>query len=158
MTKEFVTQDPKAVDVLPIGQIARRAGVPVSTVRYYESLGLLPAVRSAGNTRLFPRHVLRRIAFIQVSVRYGVTLSEVAEILASLPEDHPPTRADWKRISATWSEHLARQQAILARMQEELTGCIGCGCLSQTRCAVVNSRDALGADGPGPRRILDPTP
>lgn len=142
-------------DLLPIGQIARRAGVPVSTVRYYESIGLLPAVRSAGNTRQFPRHVLRRIAFIQISVRYGVPLSEVAEILATLPEEHAPTRADWKRISAIWSEHLARQQAILARMQEELTGCIGCGCLSQTRCAVVNSRDKLGAEGPGPRRVLE---
>ncbi|MET0853159.1 MAG: redox-sensitive transcriptional activator SoxR [Microterricola sp.] len=149
-----MTDNPTSADLLPIGQIARRAGVPVSTVRYYESIGLLPAVRSAGNTRQFPRHVLRRIAFIQVSVRYGVTLSEVAELLATLPSDHPPTRADWARISATWSEHLARQQAILARMQEELTGCIGCGCLSQTRCAVVNSRDRLGDDGPGPRRVL----
>ncbi|SDR77642.1 redox-sensitive transcriptional activator SoxR [Microterricola viridarii] len=147
--------DPATSDLLPIGQIARRAGVPVSTVRYYESIGLLPSVRSAGNTRQFPRHVLRRIAFIQISVRYGVSLSEVAEILATLPEEHPPTRADWKRISARWSEHLARQQAILASMQEELTGCIGCGCLSQTRCAVVNSRDRLGDDGPGPRRVLD---
>lgn len=148
-------ENPTTVDLLPIGQIARRAGVPVSTVRYYESIGLLPAVRSSGNTRQFPRHVLRRIAFIQISVRYGVPLSEVAEILATLPEDHPPTRADWKRISAIWSLHLARQQAILARMQEELTGCIGCGCLSQTRCAVVNSRDKLGAEGPGPRRVLE---
>ncbi|MFF3601756.1 redox-sensitive transcriptional activator SoxR [Kitasatospora indigofera] len=149
-----MTDTPTSADLLPIGQIARRAGVPVSTVRYYESIGLLPAVRSAGNTRYFPRHVLRRIAFIQVSVRYGVTLGEVAALLATLPSDHPPTRADWARISASWAEHLARQQAILARMQEELTGCIGCGCLSQTRCAVVNSRDRLGDDGPGPRRVL----
>ncbi|HEY9424997.1 MAG TPA: redox-sensitive transcriptional activator SoxR [Microterricola sp.] len=149
-----MTDNPTSTDLLPIGQIARRAGVPVSTVRYYESIGLIPAVRSAGNTRQFPRHVLRRIAFIQVSVRYGVTLSEVAEILATLPADHQPSRADWARISTIWSEHLARQQAILARMQEELTGCIGCGCLSQTRCAVVNSRDRLGDDGPGPRRVL----
>ena len=149
-----MTDNPTPTDLLPIGQIARRAGVPVSTVRYYESIGLIPAVRSAGNTRQFPRHVLRRIAFIQVSVRYGVTLSEVAEILATLPADHQPSRADWARISTIWSEHLARQQAILARMQEELTGCIGCGCLSQTRCAVVNSRDRLGDDGPGPRRVL----
>ena len=149
-----MTDNPTSADLLSIGQIARRAGVPVSTVRYYESIGLIPAVRSAGNTRQFPRHVLRRIAFIQVSVRYGVTLSEVAEILATLPADHQPSRADWARISTIWSEHLARQQAILARMQEELTGCIGCGCLSQTRCAVVNSRDRLGDDGPGPRRVL----
>ncbi|MGO4784901.1 redox-sensitive transcriptional activator SoxR [Cryobacterium sp. W22_MBD10_FK3] len=142
-------------DLLPIGQVAARAGVPVSTVRYYESLGLIPAVRSAGNARLFPRHVLRRIALIQVSVRYGISLAEVAGILKDLPDSRPPSRAEWNTISATWGEHLARQQAVLERMQAELTGCIGCGCLSQTRCAVVNSGDRLRTDGAGPRRVLD---
>jgi MerR family redox-sensitive transcriptional activator SoxR len=141
-------------DLLPIGHVAARAGVPVSTVRYYETLGLLPAVRSAGNVRLFPRHVLRRIALIQVSVRYGISLAEVAVMLKDLPESRPPSRAEWSTISAAWGEHLARQQAVLARMQAELTGCIGCGCLSQTRCAVVNSEDRLRSDGPGPRRVL----
>lgn len=143
-------------DLLSIGQIAARAGVPVSTVRYYETLGLIPAVRSAGNARLFPRHVLRRIALIQVSVRYGISLAEVAGLLKDLPDHRPPSREEWSTISTTWGEHLARQQAVLARMQAELTGCIGCGCLSQTRCAVVNSDDRLRTDGAGPRRILEP--
>lgn len=143
-------------DLLSIGQIAARAGVPVSTVRYYETLGLIPAVRSAGNARQFPRHVLRRIALIQVSVRYGISLAEVAGLLAELPDHRPPSRDEWSTISTTWGEHLARQQALLARMQAELTGCIGCGCLSQTRCAVVNSDDRLRSDGAGPRRILEP--
>ena len=145
-----------AGDLLPIGQIATRAGVPVSTVRYYETLGLIPAVRSNSNARMFPRHVLRRIALIQVSVRFGIPLSEVAEMLSDLPDDRPPSRAEWADISALWSEHLARQQDVLARMQAELTGCIGCGCLSQTRCAVVNSQDRLRDDGSGPRRVLSP--
>ena len=141
-------------DLLPIGQVAARAGVPVSTVRYYETLGLIPAMRSAGNARLFPRHVLRRIALIQVSVRYGISLAEVADMLKDLPDSRPPSRAEWSTISATWGEHLARQRAVLERMQAELTGCIGCGCLSQTRCAVVNSDDRLRTDGAGPRRVL----
>jgi MerR family redox-sensitive transcriptional activator SoxR len=128
----------------------------VSTVRYYESLGLIPAVRSAGNVRQFPRHVLRRMALIQVSVRYGISLAEVAVLLKDLPHDRAPSRAEWSTISATWGEHLARQQAVLERMQAELTGCIGCGCLSQTRCAVVNSDDRLRTDGSGPRRVLEP--
>ena len=128
----------------------------MSTVRYYETLGLIPAVRSAGNVRLFPRHVLRRIALIQVSVRYGIPLAEVAVLLKDLPDHRPPSRAEWSAISTTWGEHLARQQAVLERMQAELTGCIGCGCLSQTRCAVVNSDDRLRTDGSGPRRVLEP--
>jgi MerR family redox-sensitive transcriptional activator SoxR len=149
-----VSEHISSKDLLPIGQIAERAGVPVSTVRYYETLGLIPAVRSSGNVRLFPRHVLRRIALIQVSVRYGITLAEVAELLKHLPDHRPPSRAEWGAISTTWGEHLARQQAVLERMQAELTGCIGCGCLSQTRCAVVNSNDRLRTDGSGPRRVL----
>ncbi|MGG7463000.1 MULTISPECIES: redox-sensitive transcriptional activator SoxR [unclassified Plantibacter] len=141
-------------DLLSIGQVAKRAGVPVSTVRYYESIGLIPAIRSVGNNRLFPRHVLRRIALVQVSVRYGIALSEVAELFVDLPADRPPSRADWQHISATWAEHLAKRQEVLTRMQEELNGCIGCGCLSQTRCAVVNSDDRLADEGSGPRRVL----
>jgi MerR family redox-sensitive transcriptional activator SoxR len=141
-----VSEHISSKDLLPIGHIAERAGVPVSTVRYYETLGLIPAVRSSGNVRLFPRHVLRRIALIQVSVRYGISLAEVAVLLKDLPST----------ISTTWGEHLARQQAVLERMQAELTGCIGCGCLSQTRCAVVNSEDRLRTDGAGPRRVLEP--
>lgn len=141
-------------DLLPIGQVAARAGVPVSTIRYYETLGLIPAVRSSANARMFPRHVLRRIALIQVSVRYGIPLAEVAEMLSDLPDDRPPSRAEWGTISATWGEHLKRQQAVLERMQAELTGCIGCGCLSQSRCAVLNSDDRLRTDGSGPRRVL----
>ncbi|ANP74021.1 redox-sensitive transcriptional activator SoxR [Cryobacterium arcticum] len=143
-------------DLLPIGQVAARAGVPVSTIRYYETLGLIPAVRSSANARMFPRHVLRRIALIQVSVRYGIPLAEVAEMLSDLPDDRPPSRAEWGTISTTWGEHLKRQQAVLERMQAELTGCIGCGCLSQSRCAVLNSDDRLRTDGSGPRRVLGP--
>ncbi|WP_223694955.1 redox-sensitive transcriptional activator SoxR [Leifsonia poae] len=141
-------------DLLPIGRVARRSGVPVSTVRYYDSLGLLPSVRSPGNTRLFPRHALRRIAFIQVSVRYGLSLAAVAELFADLPDDRPPSREAWRRISAAWADELARRQEVLTRMQDELTGCLGCGCLSQDRCVVVNSQDKLGEDGAGPRRVL----
>jgi MerR family redox-sensitive transcriptional activator SoxR len=150
-----VSEHISSKDLLPIGHIAERAGVPVSTVRYYETLGLIPAVRSSANVRMFPRHVLRRIALIQVSVRYGITLAEVAVLLQDLPDHRPPSRAEWAAIATSWGEHLARQRAVLERMQAELTGCIGCGCLSQTLCAVVNSDDRLRTDGSGPRRVLD---
>ncbi|WP_255579324.1 MerR family DNA-binding protein [Cryobacterium sp. PAMC25264] len=87
-------------------------------------------------------------------MRYGIPLAEVAEMLSDLPDDRPPSRVEWGAISATWGEHLARQRAVLERMQAELTGCIGCGCLSQSRCAVLNSEDRLRTDGAGPRRVL----
>lgn len=144
-----------SADLLPIGQIAQRAGVAVSAVRYYESLGLLPSVREPGRRRMFGRHVLRRIAVIQASVRFGLTLAEVREMFLMLPNDRPPGDAEWRQVTQRWSAHLAQQQQTLARMQEQIAGCIGCGCLSQSICAVVNSEDTLAAAGPGAQRIAD---
>lgn len=141
-------------DLLPIGQIAQRAGIAVSAVRYYESQGLLPVVRSSGNTRLFPRHVLRRVAVIQASVRFGMSLAQVRDLFDGLPDDRSPDDEDWQRVTRLWSAHLERQQEILLRMQQQIAGCIGCGCLSQSVCAVANSDDSLSEGGSGPRRMV----
>ncbi|UCR89752.1 redox-sensitive transcriptional activator SoxR [Mycetocola spongiae] len=144
-------------DLLSIGEVARRSGAAVSAVRYYEDIGLLPAERGAGNARLFRRHVLRRISLIQIASRLGISLADVAEVFATLPAHKPPTQADWERISLGWQEQLARRAAMLERMRAELTGCLGCGCLSADHCTLLNPQDRLGQEGPGARRVeLDP--
>jgi MerR family redox-sensitive transcriptional activator SoxR len=148
----------KGDELLSIGEMARRSGMAVSAIRYYESQGLLPAQRTSGNTRRFPRHTLRRLALIQVASRYGVTLSEVAEIFTALPQDRAPTKRDWQRISRHWCQQLEQRKHALTRMQEELTGCIGCGCLSLQTCVLLNPQDRLFTQGPGPRRLLDGNP
>ncbi|WP_424809744.1 redox-sensitive transcriptional activator SoxR [Rhodococcus sp. 27YEA15] len=143
----------KSDELLSIGEVAARTGVAVSAVRYYETLGLVPAERTAGNMRKFPRHAIRRVSLIQVAVRFGISLAEVGEVFASLPEGRTPTKKDWSKISTQWNQRLEDRKQAIARMQEELTGCIGCGCLSLMTCNLLNPEDELGRDGPGARRL-----
>lgn len=141
---------------LTIGELAQRSGVATSTLRYYDRLGLIPAERSTGNQRRYPRSALRRIAFVRVAQRVGVSLDEISEALATLPGDRTPTKADWKRLSKRWHDRLDQRIAMLERLRERLTGCIGCGCLSMRTCRLYNPDDSLAATGAGPRRVLDP--
>lgn len=145
-------------DLLPIGEVATRSGVAASALRFYEAEGLIAAERSAGGRRMFPRHVLRRVAFIRVAQRVGLSLGEIAEALALLPPDRAPTVREWSRISGTWRARIDEQIATLERTRDDLTSCIGCGCLSLGRCRLYNPGDAAAALGDGPRFLLGDDP
>lgn len=138
---------------LTVGEVAKRSGVRVSTVHFYERKGLIRSWRSDGNQRRFPREVLRRIAVIKVAQRAGVPLAKVREALNELPMDRAPTRGDWTRLSARWRDDLEERIRRLAKLKDELDGCIGCGCLSTSFCPLRNPDDVLFAQGPGPRLI-----
>ncbi|MFF2353616.1 redox-sensitive transcriptional activator SoxR [Kitasatospora sp. NPDC058115] len=144
---------PRPADLLTVGQVAERTGLATSAVRFYEEQGLIASERTSGNQRRYHRYVLRRLSLILVAKRLGVPLSEVAEVFAGLPADRMPDKRDWERISRRWAALLAARRREIERLERELTGCIGCGCLSLRRCRVLNPGDALGADGPGPRRL-----
>lgn len=141
---------------LSVGEVARRSGVAVSTLHFYEGKGLIASQRSAGNQRRYGREVLRRVAFIKVAQRVGIPLAEIATALATLPAGAAPSRADWARLSAAWRGELDQRIAQLTRLRDTLDDCIGCGCLSIDRCRLRNPRDELGAQGPGPQRLLGP--
>jgi MerR family transcriptional regulator, redox-sensitive transcriptional activator SoxR len=143
------------VDELTIGQVAARAGVAPSALRYYEDQGLVTASRTAGGARRYPRSVLRRLAFVRAAQNVGLSLGEVREALATLPEGRPPTARDWARLSSAWRERLDEQIAALERLRDGLTSCIGCGCLSLTRCRLYNPSDVAAAEGAG-ARLLPP--
>jgi MerR family redox-sensitive transcriptional activator SoxR len=145
-------------DFLSIGDVADRTGVAVSAVRYYEREGLLTSRRTGGGQRRFHRDVLRRVAFVRVAQRVGLTLEEIRDALATLPEGRTPTKADWARLSRSWRPQLDEQIAVLVRLREDLTSCIGCGCLSLKACALYNRDDAAASLGSGPRYLLGDTP
>ncbi|CNE74551.1 MerR family transcriptional regulator [Mycobacterium tuberculosis] len=142
------------VHELTVGQLAERSGVAVSALHFYESKGLISSRRTAGNQRRFTRDTLRRVAFIKVSQRVGIPLGSIREALATLPEERTPTVADWARLSETWRGELDDRIRQLEKLRDDLTDCIGCGCLSISRCALANPYDRLGDEGPGPRRLL----
>ncbi len=145
---------PNAADLLPIGEVAGRSGLAPSALRFYESIGLIRSERSGGGQRLYRRHVLRRVAVIRVAQRMGLTLNEIGETLSHLPGDRAPTRAEWERLSRVWREELSERIATLERLRDDLTGCIGCGCLSLQRCRLYNPGDAASQLGSGPRYLL----
>jgi MerR family transcriptional regulator, redox-sensitive transcriptional activator SoxR len=142
------------MDLLTIGDFAARAGVATSALRYYEKEGLIRSVRTGGNQRRFQRSELRRVAFIRIAQQVGVSLEEIRTALAELPENRTPTKADWARLSARWRHRLDERIALMERLRDQLTGCIGCGCLSLRRCSLFNPEDRLAATGPGARILL----
>ena len=138
---------------LTIGQLAKRAGVAASALRFYEAEGLIAGSRSAGGHRQYPRHVLRRVAFIRAAQVVGLTLPQIKAALATLPQGRTPTKADWTRLSAGWAPLLDERIAALQQLRERLTGCIGCGCLSLKACALYNPEDVKRGEGAGARLL-----
>ena len=138
-------------DLLTISEVSHRSDVASSALRFYEGRGLIRSERAGSGHRRYRRDVLRRIAFIVFAQRVGMTLDEVGEELAKLPEDRVPEGEDWAKLSAGWGERIDEHIAELQRLRAGLTGCIGCGCLSLGRCEFANPGDRAGRAGSGPR-------
>lgn len=140
--------------LLSIGELARRTGLSVSAIRFYEARGLVQAIRSSGNQRRFPRADIRRLSFALIAQRLGLSLAEIETELAALPLGRAPTAADWARISARIRGRIDARIAMLEQTRDRLDGCIGCGCLSLDNCALYNPGDRASRAGAGPRFLL----
>jgi MerR family redox-sensitive transcriptional activator SoxR len=141
-------------DGLTIGELSARTGVAPSALRFYESQGLIHARRTSGGQRRYHRETLRRVAFLRIAQQVGLSLEEIREAMATLPDNRTPTRKDWERLSASWRHRLDRRIRLLQRLRDDLSGCIGCGCLSLAICPLYNPDDELAAEGPGARILL----
>ncbi len=141
-------------DFLPIGELARRTGLSVSAIRFYEDKGLVQSMRTGGNQRRFLRSDIRRLSFILIAQQLGLALAEIEAQLAMLPQGRTPNTKDWRAISASIRGQLDRKIAQLEATRSKLDGCIGCGCLSLTRCRLYNPDDQAGEQGSGPRYVL----
>jgi MerR family transcriptional regulator, redox-sensitive transcriptional activator SoxR len=139
---------------IPIGELARRSGVAASALRFYEEAGLLTSGRSESGRRHFARNALRRVAFIRAAQAVGLSLEEIRAALASLPDGRTPTPADWQRLSRSWQPMLDERIAALTLLRDKLTSCIGCGCLSLSKCSLYNPGDKASLKGTGPRYLL----
>lgn len=139
---------------MSIGEVAARSGVATSALRFYETKGLIESERTDGNQRRYPRATLRRVALIRAGQEVGLSLAELADALETLPHDKTPTKSDWERLSRSWRTRLDTQIAELLALRDELSDCIGCGCLSLKSCSIFNPGDAASELGPGPRYLL----
>ncbi|POO58120.1 redox-sensitive transcriptional activator SoxR [Agrobacterium rosae] len=134
---------------LSVGEVAKRCGVAVSTIHFYEAKGLLSASRNSGNQRRYPREVLRRVAVIKIAQQAGIPLADIRQALSSLPNGRTPNVEDWKNLAGAWRAELQMRINKLTQLRDNLEGCIGCGCLSVKDCPLRNPGDMLGAGGVG---------
>jgi MerR family redox-sensitive transcriptional activator SoxR len=139
-----------------VGKVAKRCGVKVSTLHFYETRGLIQSWRNAGNQRRYKADVLRRISVIKAAQKMGISLEEIKQAFDSLPDNRTPTASDWQTLSTWWRDGLDARIDYLQRLRDSLTGCIGCGCLSMKNCPIYNEDDKLASEGSGPV-ILDRT-
>jgi MerR family redox-sensitive transcriptional activator SoxR len=145
-------------DELTIGELSERSGVAPSALRFYERRGLISARRTDGNQRRYERVTLRRIALIQAGKAAGIPLARIRAALDTLPRERTPTKRDWERLSRGWRRELDERISTLQAVRDRLTGCIGCGCLSLQRCALINSADEAAGLGPGAHYLRRPSP
>jgi MerR family redox-sensitive transcriptional activator SoxR len=145
-------------ELCSIGMVAQRCGISVATLRFYEERGLITSVRPNGQHRMFPRATIRRIAFIKVAQRVGLSLDEIGRALSLLPDNRTPTPKDWRRLSASWRSRIDEQIRTLESLRDNLDSCIGCGCLSLQRCALYNTDDRAAKLGTGARYLLGDEP
>ncbi|MBP6556382.1 MAG: redox-sensitive transcriptional activator SoxR [Novosphingobium sp.] len=142
-------------DLLPIGELAKRTGLAVSAIRFYEDKGLIQAMRTMGNQRRFLRSDIRRLSFILIAQKLGLGLAEIEVELAKLPQGRTPTLSDWRAISQSMRGMIDEKIKLLSLTRRKLDECIGCGCLSLQRCQLYNRDDRAGTGGTGPRFVLD---
>jgi len=150
---------PDAKTSITISSLARRAGVATSALRYYEERGLIFSGRSPSGHRRYPRHMLRRVAFIGAAQAIGLRLSDIRKALSELPNARTPNHADWARLARGWLPLIEARIASLQRLRDGLTSCIGCGCLSLKVCRLYNPHDVAAGNGAGARYLAgDPAP
>jgi MerR family transcriptional regulator, redox-sensitive transcriptional activator SoxR len=140
---------------LSIGEVAARSGVATSALRFYEDLGLIASERNQGNQRRYHRSVLRRVALIQAGRAAGIPLRAIGDALALLPAGRVPGKRDWERLSRAWRADVEARITLLEALRDDLTGCIGCGCLSLQHCRLMNRGDKAADEGPGARYLAE---
>lgn len=141
--------------LLSPGDVAKRTGVAVSALHFYESKGLIRSTRNSGNQRRYKRDVLRYVAIIKIAQRLGIPLSTIGDSFSVLPENHTLGPKDWKHFTTQWREELDKRIHAMEALRDQLNGCIGCGCMSLRDCPLRNPGDKLGEEGTGARLLED---
>lgn len=136
-------------DNLTVGAVAKRTGVRVSTLHYYESIGLIASSRNNQNHRIYKKDVLRRVSVIKAAQKMGIGLESIKHAMSYLPLSNAPTKQDWNNLATYWKKELDLRISFLQNLSENLTGCIGCGCLSMETCPIYNTNDELNKKGTG---------
>ena len=122
---------------MPIGEVAERAGMSASRIRFYEARGLLPEPERASGKRRYGEEVLRRLAIIDAAQRVGFTLEEIRDLLGSRDE------LAHERLRQLAVLKLPELDDLIARatsVRRVLTVCSRCSCESIDVCRMFDER------------------
>jgi MerR family redox-sensitive transcriptional activator SoxR len=119
---------------LQIGEVARRAGIRTSAIRYYESIGLLPAPQRINGRRCYDESIVQRLAVLQLAQRAGFTIAEIGTLFHGFALGTPPA-ARWQVLAQQKLDELDAVIAQAQQMQQLLAHALRCGCLRLEDCA-----------------------
>ncbi len=123
------------METLAIGEVARRAGVSGPTMRYYESIGLLPAPHRVNGRRRYDESAVQRLCIIRFAQSAGFTLGEIRELFQSFPAGTTPA-ARWEHLARRKLSELDAQLARIEVMRGLLREGLRCGCLTMEQCTL----------------------
>ncbi|MDX3639828.1 MerR family transcriptional regulator [Streptomyces sp. MB09-02B] len=125
---------------LPISEIADKARVRASALRYWEERGLLPGARREGGRRVWPATTVRRVALIKMAQRAGFTLAEIAQLLADATT--PSATRQWRDMATRKLPELDRHIAQTQALRQAVADCLECGCMNFDQCVLLDTTDA----------------
>jgi len=121
---------------LPIGEIARQAGIRPSALRFYESIGLMPAPKRVNGRRRYDESTVQMLRVVQLAQRAGFTVAEIQTLLHGFAPDTPPA-ARWQPLARLKLRELDEVIAHAQQMKRVLETGLNCGCLRLEDCAIV---------------------
>ena len=135
------------MDGMSIGEVARRAGIEASAIRYYESEGLLPEPPRTGGRRRYDASVLEWLSLIALAREAGFTIAEIRQLVVGFtPGTRPAAR--WRELATRKLAEIDAMVARAERMRAVLHVAIDCGCFRLEDCAAL--LDAGPVDGQSP--------
>ena len=119
---------------LGIGEVAKRAGIASSAIRYYEGEGLLPRAARIRGRRVYDEGILERLTFIELAKRAGFTVAEIRKLLGGFARSAPPG-VRWRALAERKMEELDRRIEEAETMKRMLGVVMGCECPTFDDCA-----------------------
>jgi MerR family transcriptional regulator, redox-sensitive transcriptional activator SoxR len=131
------------MQMYPIGEIARKAGVAVSTIQYYERIGLLPPSKRVNTKRRYDLSILQKLSVIRMAQHAGFTIAEIQTLLHDFPVDTPPS-ARWQALAGRKIAELNEAMKRIQSMKSLLEQTLQCHCLTIEDCAKIDENADTG--------------
>lgn len=120
--------------MLTIGEVAKRAGLRTSAIRYYEEVGILPPAERVNGRRGYGADAVERLEVVRFAQSAGLTLDEIRVLFHGFGADVPPPPR-WQEVATRKLAELDEQAARIERMRRVLEATLDCGCVTLEDCA-----------------------